>query len=160
MMAAAFRSGLPVLFYPEGTTTSGDVVLPFRRGLFNSVVCDRVPVKTAALAYAIDASNVGCTVGEDVCFVGDAEFGPHLFKALGLKGVRVRVRFGAETVAGEDRFALARNARDGVCDLYEEIAGVRGLERGVEFPARQRTQVLDGGVTGGVGALGEAGAQG
>ncbi len=160
MMAAAFRSGLPVLFYPEGTTTSGDVVLPFRRGLFNSVVCDRVPVKTAALAYAIDASNVGCTVGEDVCFVGDAEFGPHLFKALGLRGVRVRVRFGADVVAGEDRFALARNARDGVCDLYEEIAGVRGLERGVEFPARQRTQVLDGGVTGGVGELGEAGAQG
>jgi 1-acyl-sn-glycerol-3-phosphate acyltransferase len=128
--------------------------------LFNSVVCDRVPVKTAALAYAIDASNVGCTVGEDVCFVGDAEFGPHLFKALGLRGVRVRVRFGADVVAGEDRFALARNARDGVCDLYEEIAGVRGLERGVEFPARQRTQVLDGGVTGGVGELGEAGAQG
>ena len=143
MMAAAFRSGLPVLFYPEGTTTSGDVVLPFRRGLFNSVVHDKVPVKTAALAYAIDASNVGCTVGQDVCFVGDAEFGPHLFKALGLKGVKVRVRFGAELVAGEDRFALARNARDGVCDLYEEIAGVRGLERGLSFPSQQKERIFE-----------------
>jgi len=160
MMATAFRSGLPVLFYPEGTTTGGDTVLPFRRGLFNSVVYDKVPVKTAALAYELDPSNAGCTVAEDVCFVGDAEFGPHLFKALGLKGVRVKVRFGADVVGGEDRFALARNARDRVCDLYEEISGVRGLERGVEFPARQRPQVLDGGVTGAVGVLREAGAQG
>jgi 1-acyl-sn-glycerol-3-phosphate acyltransferase len=160
MMAAAFRSGLPVLFFPEGTTTSGDGVLPFRRGLFNSVVYDRVPVKTAALAYAIDASNVGCTVGEDVCFVGDAEFGPHLFKALGLKGVKVRVRFGAETIAGEDRFALALNARDSVCELYEAISGVCGLERGVEFPSLQRQQVLYGMVERAGSLRGEAGVQG
>jgi 1-acyl-sn-glycerol-3-phosphate acyltransferase len=160
MMAAAFRSGLPVLFFPEGTTTSGDGVLPFRRGLFNSVVYDRVPVKTAALAYAINASNVGCTVGEDVCFVGDAEFGPHLFKALGLKGVKVRVRFGAETIAGEDRFALALNARDSVCELYEAISGVCGLERGVEFPSLQRQQVLYGMVERAGSLRGEAGVQG
>ncbi len=138
MMAAAFRSGLPVLFYPEGTTTSGDVILPFRRGLFNSVLYDKVPVKTAALAYAMDSSNAGCTVGNDVCFVGEAEFGPHLFKALGLQGVKVKVRFGADEIEGEDRFTLARNARDRVCDLYEEIAGFTGLERGLEFPSRQK----------------------
>jgi 1-acyl-sn-glycerol-3-phosphate acyltransferase len=143
-----------VLFYPEGTTTSGDVVLPFRRGLFNSVCYNEVPLKTAALAYEMDASNVGCTVGEDICFVGDAEFGPHLFRALGLKGVTVRVRFGAETVPGEDRFELAMNARDSVCALFEKISGVRGLERGVSFPSQQRRQVLDGGVAGVAGVLG------
>jgi 1-acyl-sn-glycerol-3-phosphate acyltransferase len=160
MMAVAFRSGLPVLFFPEGTTTSGDVVLPFRRGLFNSVVVDRVPVKTAALAYEIDACNVGCSVGEDVCFVRDAEFGPHLFRALGLKRVKVRVRFGADEVAGEDRFALALHARDRVCDLYEDISGWRGIQRGVEFPSQQRQQVFDGAVERAHGILGEAGAQG
>jgi 1-acyl-sn-glycerol-3-phosphate acyltransferase len=142
MMAAAFRSGLPVLFYPEGTTTSGDKILPFRRGLFNSVVCDEVPLKTAALAYEMDASNQGCTIAEDVCFVRDAAFGPHLFKALGLRGVKVRVRFGADEIVGEDRFALAMNARDRVCDLYEAISGVRGISRGVAFPSLQEERVL------------------
>jgi 1-acyl-sn-glycerol-3-phosphate acyltransferase len=146
MMAEAFRSGLPVLFYPEGTTTSGNVVLPFRRGLFNSVVYDRVPVKTAALAYEMDASNAGFTVAEDVCFVGNAQFGPHLFRALGLQGVKVRVRFGAEDVAGHDRFALAVNARDRVCDLYEEISGVGRLERGEAFPSQALT--IDGEASG------------
>ena len=142
MMAEALRSGLPVLFYPEGTTSTGDGVLPFRRGLFNSVVCDGVPVKTAALAYEMDSSNAGCTLAEDVCFVGDAKFGPHLFKALGLKGLKAKIRFGTEEIAGVDRFALALNARDRVCELYEEIAGVRGVERGVGFPSVQKRQVL------------------
>ena len=43
MMAEAFRSGLPVLFYPEGTTTDGESVLPFRRGLFHSVLFANAP---------------------------------------------------------------------------------------------------------------------
>ena len=154
MMAAAFRSGLPVLFYPEGTTTSGDGVLPFRRGLFNSVVKDRVPVKTAALTYEMEASNAGCTIAEDVCFVGDAQFGPHLFKALGLKGLKVRVRFGTDEVQGEDRFALACHARDQVCDLYEDISGARGLERGIACPSMQQERVLSVGLPNGPAARG------
>ncbi len=138
MMAEAFRSGLPVLFYPEGTTTGGETVLPFRRGLFNAVMHDRVPVRTAALAYEIDPSNAGVTVADDVCFVGDAEFGPHLFNALGLRSVKARIRFGAEEIAGRDRFELAVNARDSVIALYEELSCVSGIERGVEFPRAQQ----------------------
>lgn len=143
LMAAAFRSGLPVLFYPEGTTTSGDGVLPFRRGLFNSVIQDQVPVKTAALAYEMEDCPAGCSIAQDVCFVGDAEFAPHLFKALGLRGLKVKVRFGAETIAGDDRFALALNARNRVCDLYEEFTEIRGLQRGLEFPSLQRGRTFE-----------------
>jgi 1-acyl-sn-glycerol-3-phosphate acyltransferase len=143
MMAEAFQSGLPVLFYPEGTTTSGETVLPFRRGLFNSVVYDKVPVKTAALTYEFRREEVGATVAEDVCFVGDAEFGPHLFRLLGFGGVKVRVRFGADEIAGEDRFALALNARDAVVGMYEELAGVREIARQVAFPSQQREHLFD-----------------
>ena len=53
MMAEAYRSGLPVLFYPEGTTTDGRTVLHFRRGLFHSILKDAVPLKTAAIAYSL-----------------------------------------------------------------------------------------------------------
>ena len=138
MMAEAFRSGLPVLFYPEGTTTNGATVLPFRRGLFNSVVYDEMPVRAAAIAYTLDEENAGATVGEDLCFVGDAEFGPHLFKALGLNGVRVGVRFSAGEVQGADRFELALNARDAVVELYEELGCVASVARQVAFPSQQR----------------------
>jgi 1-acyl-sn-glycerol-3-phosphate acyltransferase len=143
MMAEAFSSGLPVLFYPEGTTTGGETVLPFRRGLFNSVVDEGVPVKTAALAYEFREEIADATIAEDVCFVGDAEFGPHLFRLLGMGGVRVRVRFGADEVVGDDRFALALNARDAVIEMYEELAGVRGIARQVAFPSQPREHLFD-----------------
>jgi len=53
-MAEAYRSGLPVLFFPEGTTTDGGGVLPFRRGLFHSVLNGGVALRTAALRYTLD----------------------------------------------------------------------------------------------------------
>lgn len=120
-MAVAFRSGLPVLFFPEGTTTDGNGILPFRRGLFNSVVYDSVPVRTAALRFTLTQSNPGASIGNDVCFVGDAEFAPHIFTCLGLRGIQANIRFG-EQVPGEDRFALAANSREEVIRLYEELA--------------------------------------
>ncbi len=53
-MAEAYRSGLPVLFFPEGTTTDGASVLPFRRGLFHSVLNNDVPLRTAVMSYSLD----------------------------------------------------------------------------------------------------------
>jgi 1-acyl-sn-glycerol-3-phosphate acyltransferase len=117
MMAAAYRSGLPVMFFPEGTTTDGSEIMPLRRGLYNSVVYDEVPVKVAAIGYEFTQRNRSATIGEDVCFVGDAEFGPHLLGFLGLRGVKARMRFCDEAVAGKDRFALARNSRAMMVEL-------------------------------------------
>jgi 1-acyl-sn-glycerol-3-phosphate acyltransferase len=160
MMAEAFRSGLPVLFYPEGTTTSGETVLPFRRGLFNSVVYGRVPVKTAALSYELANGRADATVAEEVCFVGDAAFGPHLFRLLGIGGLKVRLKFGGEETAGEDRFALALNSRDSVVEIYEKLSGGGAIARQVPFPSQQRGNLFDrpievvGSVYGEVGAGG------
>jgi 1-acyl-sn-glycerol-3-phosphate acyltransferase len=113
-MAEAYRSGLPVLFFPEGTTTNGSEVLPFRRGLFHSVLKDEVQVRTAAVRYGLDG---GGTVADDVCWWGDAEFVPHLVTFLGLRGVRAHVRFGG-VVQGADRFVLSESARSVVAEMY------------------------------------------
>ena len=154
-MAEAFRSGLPVLFYPEGTTGDGSAVLEFRRGLYNSVVHDRVPMKVAAMRWELTRDNSGASVEENVCFIGDAEFGPHLFSFLGLRGVKVNVRFGAETVQGEDRFALARNSRERMIEMYEQLGARQQL------PAMERAEdLLDGPVDGFGSVYGERRARG
>lgn len=123
-MAEAYRSGLPVMFYPEGTTTDGSEILEFRRGLYNSVVYDQVPVKVAAIGYEFTKPNPGSTIGEDVCFVGDADFGPHLLGFLGLQGVKAKIRFGEDVVPGDDRFQLARNSRAVMVELYNSLGVV------------------------------------
>jgi 1-acyl-sn-glycerol-3-phosphate acyltransferase len=160
LMAEAFRSGLPVLFFPEGTTTDGETVLPFRRGLFNAVVYGEVPVRAAAMAYALDEANDGASVANDVCYWGDMVFGPHLFKALGLRGLRVQVSFGDAAIGGEDRFALALNSRDTVVAMYEELSGVTSIARQVAFPSQQSQYLFDRPVEGLGSVYDEAGVRG
>lgn len=127
-MAEAYRSGLPVLFFPEGTTTDGTGVLPFRRGLFHSVLNDGVVLRTAALRCMLDqhAVNGNATVGEDVCWWGDMGFTSHIFRLLGLRGLRAEMRFGEEISERADRFVLSETAQAVVAEMYEELGGQGG----------------------------------
>ncbi len=121
-MAEAYRTGLPVLFFPEGTTTNGSEVLPFRRGLFHSVLNNGVPLRTATLRYTLDedlaAENGNATVADHVCWWGDAYLGPHLFRCLGLRGLRAEIHFDDAVIEGRDRFALSENARAAITARY------------------------------------------
>jgi len=120
-MAEAYKSGLPVLFFPEGTTTNGSEVLPFRRGLFHSVLNNGVELRTAALRFSLEGGNGSASVADDVCWWGDALFGPHIFRCLGLKGISARIHFHDAAVRGEDRFELSERARERVVMGYEEL---------------------------------------
>ena len=130
-MAEAYRSGLPVLFFPEGTTTDGASVLPFRRGLFHSVLNNGVSLRTAALRYTLEnaAVNCGASVAQDVCWWGEMEFTSHMFGLLGLRGLRAEIRFGEEVVERADRFVLSETAQARVAEMYE---GFGGAERVVD----------------------------
>jgi lyso-ornithine lipid O-acyltransferase len=129
-MAEAYRSGLPVLFFPEGTTTDGAGVLPFRRGLFHSVLNNWIPLRTAALRYSLEnkAVNGRATVGEDVCWWGEMGFASHVFRVLGLRGLSVHVRFGDEVPERADRFVLSETAQARVATMYREIGGAEPNE--------------------------------
>jgi 1-acyl-sn-glycerol-3-phosphate acyltransferase len=51
-IAAALSSGTTVAIFPEGTTTSGEDVLPFRGALLEGALRAGVPVQPLALRYA------------------------------------------------------------------------------------------------------------
>jgi lyso-ornithine lipid O-acyltransferase len=130
-MAEAYRSGLPVLFFPEGTTTDGASVLPFRRGLFHSVLNEGVPLHSAALRYEI-ADESDATVERDICWWGSMQLVPHLWRLAGLDGVRAVVRFGGEVTERGDRFLLSESARERVMEMYAGSGPVRMMERARE----------------------------
>ncbi|MBB5055704.1 1-acyl-sn-glycerol-3-phosphate acyltransferase [Granulicella aggregans] len=121
-MAAAYQRGLPVLFFPEGTTTNGEGVLPFRRGLFHSVLNNGIVMRTAALRLSIHGENGAAIVADDVCWWGDAYFGPHIFKCLGLEGLAAQIDFNDTPVEGADRFVLSENAQARVAESYAALA--------------------------------------
>ncbi len=104
--------------------------MPFRRGLFHSVLNGGVPLRVAGLRYSFAKENEGATVGNDVCWWGDAAFVPHLIGFLGLRGVKAQIRFGDEICERADRFVLSETARGAVQEIYAELGGTAGVEVG------------------------------
>lgn len=107
----ALRAGLSVLNFPEGTTTAGEDVLPFRRGIFGLARIARVAVVPVALRLE----------DPELAWFGDALFLPHYVKLLRRRETTIGVRFGgaltperygsAEDLAEEARAAVLHMLR-------------------------------------------------
>ncbi|MGC3996003.1 MAG: GNAT family N-acetyltransferase [Anaeromyxobacter sp.] len=76
--------GALALNFPEGTTTDGSQLLPFRKGLFGVARRLEVPVVPVALRYEPAA----------LCWTGDATFLPHYLRFAALGAATVRLTFG------------------------------------------------------------------
>jgi lyso-ornithine lipid O-acyltransferase len=99
-MQAAVDAGLPVVFFPEGTTSNGNQLLKFHSGLLTQVIDAGSPVTAAYLQYSFAEKNVpGVSIADDVCYWGDRNMLAHIFKFLGLRGVRVQVGFAERPIA-------------------------------------------------------------
>lgn len=89
-MARRLTLPIPVLLFPEGTSTDGSQVLPFHSSLFQPAVVGKAAVTPAALRYVIRGGIPESTL----CWFGDAPFVSHLWKALGTPGFSAQVTFG------------------------------------------------------------------
>ena len=76
----ALRRGLSVLAFPEGTTTTGEV-LPFRRGMFGVAQHTGAPIVPIALRYE----------SEELCWVGNDPFLPHYLRTTARSRTRLEV---------------------------------------------------------------------
>jgi 1-acyl-sn-glycerol-3-phosphate acyltransferase len=77
-------------------------------------------LQTAALAYTLDSRDADSTVADNVCWWGDTALVPHLFRLLGLQGLRASLHFGP-VVTGADRFVLSENAHAAVSSMYANL---------------------------------------
>jgi 1-acyl-sn-glycerol-3-phosphate acyltransferase len=113
---------VPLVFFPEGTTTDSTYMLPFRSSLFQPVCSVDVPVYPAHLRYSLLAGNApGTTVEQDVCYWGDMDFAPHMLRFLRLDGVQAEIVFGAEPIYSRDRKQAARLCEAAVRQLDGEV---------------------------------------
>ena len=121
-MQAALDAGLPVAFFPEGTTSNGSQLLKFHSGLLSQVIAGGAPVTAAYVSYSLAVDNGhDVSVADDVSYWGDRNMLAHIFKFLGLRGVRAKVRFAREPIAfssdGLHRKMAAVEARSAVAAL-------------------------------------------
>lgn len=122
-MREALGTGAQVVFFPEGTSGSGEKVMPFRPSLFGVAVDGAFEVRAAVLGYSTGAGEPSAR--DAVCWWGDAGFAPHFFILAGLREVRARVEFIPGHFSGVDRKELA-----GACEaaIRERFIPVTGSE--------------------------------
>jgi 1-acyl-sn-glycerol-3-phosphate acyltransferase len=99
-IAERLKGTVPVLFFPEGTSTDG-TLLRFRSRLFTPAVEAGVPVTAAAVRYVPEDGSPE----SDFCWFGDAEFLPHLLKSLGGPNFSAEVHFGEPRIYTDRRTA-------------------------------------------------------
>lgn len=117
----ALERGDGVVLFPEGTSTGGDDLLPFRPSLLQTPVQLGIPVEYAALSYA---TPEGCRPArEAVCWWGKMEFPPHLWGLLGLPRIEVGLAFGDAPVLRPDRKALATALHEAVRSSLPAVVG-------------------------------------
>jgi 1-acyl-sn-glycerol-3-phosphate acyltransferase len=86
----ALDAGMSVLGFPEGTTSSGEDVLPFRRGLFGLAQIADVPVVPIAIHYA----------APELRWFGDSWFLPHYLRTAMRPRSLIHVRLGRPIAPG------------------------------------------------------------
>jgi 1-acyl-sn-glycerol-3-phosphate acyltransferase len=121
-MQAAAEAGLPVVFFPEGTTTNGRGLLPFHSGLLAQAMGVEEPITAAFLHYTLDRENApGIKAEDDMCWWGARSMWAHIFRFLGLDGPHATVRFGQQPLRFSSdvlhRKAAAVEAREAVLRL-------------------------------------------
>jgi hypothetical protein len=94
--------------------------------LLAQVIDGGSPVTAAYLRYSFAVENgPGVSVADDVCFWGDRNMLGHIFKFLGLRGVRAEVRFADAPIAfssdGLHRKMAAVEARSAVAALRDQV---------------------------------------
>jgi 1-acyl-sn-glycerol-3-phosphate acyltransferase len=102
---AALARGDGVTLFPEGTSTGGESVLPFRPPLLSPAADLGLAVSGARIAYCSGPSDP--PAGECICWWGNMPFLGHVLRLLTLSGVHARVAFTAESAAAPDRKVLA-----------------------------------------------------
>ena len=109
--------GEGVMIFPEGTSSSGASVLPFRPPLLEAAAASDVPVSCAALRYSSRQGEAPAHLA--ICWWGGMGFSDHLLRLLMMPGFTAEISFGNTTILERDRKRLAERLWSEVDQLFE-----------------------------------------
>jgi 1-acyl-sn-glycerol-3-phosphate acyltransferase len=129
-MEAVLAAGLPLVLFPEGTSSDGSEVLPYFPSLLQAAIRARTQITPAAVAYAAPGRSES-----DFCYYGNVSLLPHLRSLLRVPRTQARVRFGLTQTGFPDRKHAARELREHTVALRAGMRGGVPMESSAGMPA-------------------------
>lgn len=96
-----------ILLFPEGTTSNGSKILPFKASLLAYPADNNLPVHYATIRYSTPDTEPHAS--ESVCWWTDITFPSHFIELLKLRKINGTIHFGNEPITNKDRKELASN---------------------------------------------------
>jgi len=113
----ALRSHVLVILFPEGTSSGGQSVLPFKSSLLEPAAQQIHSLSVGVVHYELDDGDPV----EEICYWRDMTLLPHLLNLLGKRGVRASVRFAPVQNGSMNRKELARQLHSEVLRLKTAV---------------------------------------
>jgi 1-acyl-sn-glycerol-3-phosphate acyltransferase len=107
-----------VVLFPEGTSSDGKQLLPFKTSLLEPVARDPHDIATCWLHYELTDGDAS----QEVCYWGDHMFFTHLMNMVGKRSIHAEVRFGTFKKETTDRKELAKQLNAAVAMLQDKPA--------------------------------------
>jgi 1-acyl-sn-glycerol-3-phosphate acyltransferase len=123
---AQLMGRLPIVVFPEATSSNGDAVLPFKPAAFAAAITARAPIHLLALRYRrIDGRPIGRHNRDRIYWYGDMAFAPHLLGLLAIRRIDVDLDDVGylPPVSAADRKALAAIAHRIIASAVDPASG-------------------------------------
>jgi 1-acyl-sn-glycerol-3-phosphate acyltransferase len=120
-IGALFGAGGSLALFPEGTTSPGSEVGPFRSPLLAYPAAAGFPVHAAALRYRAPEGFPPAALS--MAWWGEAAFLPHFLALFRMRGMRADLAFAPAPVSHPDRKTLAAALRAAVAESLDALAG-------------------------------------
>lgn len=92
-ISETIERGLNVVLYPEGTTSNGDQVLPFKSSFLAVAERSDIEILPVCIKYKkINNSNINSENRDLIYYYGGMKFFPHFFRFLEVKSIDVELR--------------------------------------------------------------------
>ncbi|MCC5846126.1 MAG: 1-acyl-sn-glycerol-3-phosphate acyltransferase [Verrucomicrobia bacterium] len=118
-IADLVRQGGGIVFFPEGTTSEGTAVRPFKPSLLQPAIDLGIPVHCAAIAYSTPPEAP--PPSELIGWSGNTPFGTHAKTLLSTRSYTAHLHFSDQPVLAESRKQLAQDAHAHIAGLHREL---------------------------------------
>lgn len=118
-----FEKGFMVCFFPEGTSSDGKTVLPFKKSLFQLALETSAPIQPIVLNYkTVDGEKFGDANRDFVCWYGDLPFVKHFINLVQLKKVtaQLQVLSPVSSAKFQDRKSLSDQSHRIILEQYHK----------------------------------------